>query len=214
MFHFWLLCFLCPITVLLSFRFVDTFIPMDIYTNKSCMIGSVRISTIVHPFAWPLVYSVFSVSSGVLQNIFINSVICVTLKFGTTRSWRGATHKLKPSPFRQLQFSGPTPCSVLPLNNSPHMLSDRTIHGDVRRTGVDRKGLSFNLCVVPPHNRVVPNFRVMEFTEVFQGTPEKMEKTRGLRRWVHYGQYMNLSYHTWFIRICIHGNVCIYEKER
>ena len=50
-FHFWLLCFLCPITILLSFLSLDTFIPMDTYTNKSCMIGSVCISTIVHPFA-------------------------------------------------------------------------------------------------------------------------------------------------------------------
>ena len=29
----------------------------------------------------------------------------VSPKFGTTRSWEGATHKLKPSPFRQLRFS-------------------------------------------------------------------------------------------------------------
>ena len=36
-------------TVLLSFFFVDTYIPMDTYTNESCMIGSVRILTIVHP---------------------------------------------------------------------------------------------------------------------------------------------------------------------
>ena len=65
---FWLLCLLCPITVLLSFLFVDTFIPMDTYMNKSCMIGSVCISTIVHPLCKPLVYSIFSISSGVLRN--------------------------------------------------------------------------------------------------------------------------------------------------
>ena len=116
MFHFWLLCLLCPITVLLSFRFVDTFIPMDTYMNKSCMIGSVHILTIVHPFARNSSLSVFSVFSGVLQNTIVNSVNSVTLKFGTTRSWGGATHKLKPSPFRQLRFSGPTPCSVPPLD--------------------------------------------------------------------------------------------------
>ena len=121
MFHSWLLCFLRPITVLLAFLFVDTFIPMDTYMNKSCMIGSVHISTIVHPLREPLVYSIFSVSSGVLRNIFVNSVNSVSPKFGTMRSWGGATHKLKPSPFRQLRFSGPTPCSVLPLNKNPIM---------------------------------------------------------------------------------------------
>ena len=50
MFCFRLSCFLCSITVLLSFSFVDTYIPMDTYTNESCMIGPVCISTIVHPF--------------------------------------------------------------------------------------------------------------------------------------------------------------------
>ena len=119
MFHFWLLCLLCPITVLLSFRFVGTFIPMDTYTNKSCMIGSVHILTIVHPFARTSSLSVFSIFSGVLWKTIVNSV---TPKFGTTRSWGGATHKLKPSPFHQLQISGPTPCSVLPLNRSPACL--------------------------------------------------------------------------------------------
>ena len=116
MFHLGLLCLLCPITVLLSFRFIDTFIPMDTYTNKWCMIGSVHISTIVHPLARTSSLSVFSVFSGVLQNIFVNSVNSVTPKFGTPRSWGGTTHKLKPSPFHQLRFSEPTPCSVLPLN--------------------------------------------------------------------------------------------------
>ena len=48
-FCFRLLLLLCSITVLLSFFFIDTYIPMDTYTNESCMIGSVRISTIVHP---------------------------------------------------------------------------------------------------------------------------------------------------------------------
>ena len=41
-----------PHNHLIIFRFVDTFIPMDTYTNKSCMIGSVHISTIVHPIVW------------------------------------------------------------------------------------------------------------------------------------------------------------------
>ena len=117
MFHFWLLCFLCPITVLLSFLFVDTFIPIDTYTNKSCMISSVHISTIVHPFArtssllrlLPLLWCT--------PKYLENAVNSITLKFGTRRSWGGATHKLKPSPFRQLWFSRPTPCSVLPLNS-------------------------------------------------------------------------------------------------
>ena len=52
--------------------------------------------------------------------------------------------------------------------------------------GVGRKGLGFNLCVAPPHDRVVPNFEVTEITEVFQSRPEKTEETRGLRRWVHF----------------------------
>ena len=34
------------------------------------------------------------------------------------------------------------------------LLSGRTVHGDVQRTGVDGKGLGFNLCVAPPHDRV------------------------------------------------------------
>ena len=49
MFCFRLLLLLYSITILLSFSFVDTYIPMDTYTNKSCMIGPVRISTMVHP---------------------------------------------------------------------------------------------------------------------------------------------------------------------
>ena len=58
------------------------------------------------------------------------------------------------------------------------MLSGRILHGDVRRTGVDGKGLGFNLCVAPPHDCVIPKFGVMEFTEfakVFWSTPEKTE---------------------------------------
>ena len=80
------------------------------------------------------------------------------------------------------------------------VLSSRTLHGEVRRTRVDGKGLGFNLCVAPPHNRVVPNFGVMEFTEftkVFHSIPERAEKTRGSCRWVHYGRYTNWCYHTW-----------------
>ena len=57
------------------------------------------------------------------------------------------------------------------------MLSDGIIHRVIRRTGVGRKGLGFNLCVAPPHDRIVPNFRVMEITEVFRSRPEQMEET-------------------------------------
>ena len=32
----------------------------------------------------------------------------------------------------------------------------------VRRTGVDGKGLGFNLCVAPPQDHIVPNFGVTE----------------------------------------------------
>ena len=78
-----------------------------------CMIGSVCILTIVHPFVQTSSLSIFSIFSGVLRNTIVNSI---TPKFETMRSWGGTTLKLKPSPFRQLQFSGPTPCSVLPLN--------------------------------------------------------------------------------------------------
>ena len=59
------------------------------------------------------------------------------------------------------------------------MLSDGTIHGVMRRTGLGWKGLSFNLCVAPPHNRVVSDFRVTEFTKMFLSRPEKTEETRG-----------------------------------
>ena len=62
------------------------------------------------------------------------------------------------------------------------VLSDGTIHGVIQRTGVGWKGLGFNLCVVPPHDRVVPDFGVTKVTEVFQSIPEKTEETRGLRR--------------------------------
>ena len=60
------------------------------------------------------------------------------------------------------------------------MLSDKTIYGVIQRTRVGWKGLGFNLCVAPPHNRVVPDFGVMEITEVLWSRPEKMEETRGL----------------------------------
>ena len=54
------------------------------------------------------------------------------------------------------------------------------------RTGVGRKGLGFNLCVAPPHDRIVPNLRVMEITEVFWSRLEKTEETGGLWRWMHF----------------------------
>ena len=71
---------LCSITVLLSFLFVDTYIPMDTYTNESCMIGLVHISTIVHSSAQ---------TSSLLRLLwctpgtFVNSV---TPKFGISQS--------------------------------------------------------------------------------------------------------------------------------
>ena len=66
------------------------------------------------------------------------------------------------------------------------LLSDGTIHGVIWRTGVEWKGLGFNLCVAPPHNHIVPDFGVTEIMEVFQSILEKTEETRGLRRWVHF----------------------------
>ena len=68
------------------------------------------------------------------------------------------------------------------VRNNDTMLSDETIHGVIRRTGVGQKRLGFNFCVVTPHDRVVPDFGVMEITEVFWSRPEKMEETRGSRR--------------------------------
>ena len=46
----------------------------------------------------------------------------------------------------------------------------------IRRTAVDGKGLGFNLCVAPPHDHVVSNFEVMEFTEFYE---DILEYTRG-----------------------------------
>ena len=63
------------------------------------------------------------------------------------------------------------------------MLSGRTLHGVSPENWSWRKGLGFNLCVAPPHDRVVPNFGVAEFTEftvVFRSTPEKTEKMERL----------------------------------
>ena len=78
----------------------------------------------------------------------------------------------------QVHLSAPNPELHDHKTRSWHpLLSGRTLHGDVWRTGVDGKGLGFNLCVAPPHDRVVPNFGVTEFTKVFQSTLEKMEKT-------------------------------------
>ena len=59
------------------------------------------------------------------------------------------------------------------------LLSDGTIHGVIRRTGVGLKGFGFNLCVVPPHDHIVPDLRVAEITVVFWSIPEKTEETRG-----------------------------------
>ena len=55
------------------------------------------------------------------------------------------------------------------------MLNDGTIHGVIQRTGVGQKGLGFNLCVTPPHDRVVPDFGVTEIMEVFRSRPEETE---------------------------------------
>ena len=60
------------------------------------------------------------------------------------------------------------------------VLSGRTPHGVGLENRSCWKGLGFNLRVAPPHNHVVSNFGVTEFTEftkVFQSTPEKTAKT-------------------------------------
>ena len=44
---------------------------------------------------------------------------------------------------------------------------------------LDGRDLASTYVLRPPHDRVVPDFRVTEFTEVFWSTLEKMEKTRG-----------------------------------
>ena len=59
------------------------------------------------------------------------------------------------------------------------MLSDGTIHGDIWRTGVDRRDLASTYILRPLTITFVPDFGVMEITEVFRSTPEKTEKTRG-----------------------------------
>ena len=89
------------------------------------------------------------------------------------------------SPRSPLNFSGSAPLTGQ-IEVDEDVLSDGTIHRVIQRTGVERKGLGFNLCVAPPHDRIVPDFRVMEITEVFWSRPEKMEETRGLQRWVHF----------------------------
>ena len=48
------------------------------------------------------------------------------------------------------------------------------------------EGTCFNLCVVPPHDCIVPNLGVMEIMEVFPSRLEKTEETRGSRRRVHF----------------------------
>ena len=63
------------------------------------------------------------------------------------------------------------------------LLSGRTLHGVGPENWSCWKGLGFNLCVAPPHDRVVPNLGVTEFTEftkIFRSTPEKTEKTERL----------------------------------
>ena len=63
------------------------------------------------------------------------------------------------------------------------LLSGRTLHGVSPENRSWRKGLGFNLCVAPPHDCVVQNFGVTEFTEftmVFQSTPEETEKMERL----------------------------------
>ena len=60
------------------------------------------------------------------------------------------------------------------------MLSGLTLHGVGPENQSWLKGLDFNLCVAPSHNRIVPNFGVTEFTEfakIFRSTPEETEKT-------------------------------------
>ena len=68
-----------------------------------------------------------------------------------------------------------TVCNPIVHGHRDFLLSGRTLHGVC-----PENWSGFNLCVVPPHNRVVPNFGEMEFTEftkVFWSTPEKTEKT-------------------------------------
>ena len=115
-FHFWLLSFFMPHNHLIIFPFCR-YIHSHGYIYKQVMYD--RISLYIDHSA-PI-----CVTSSLLRLLCLlwytleyhrDSVNSVTPKFGTTRSWGGATHKLKPSPFRQLRFSRPTPCSVLPLN--------------------------------------------------------------------------------------------------
>ena len=55
-----------------------------------------------------------------------------------------------------------------------------------REPELDGRDLASTYVFAPLHDRVIPNFRVTEFTEVFWGRPQKMEETKGLRRRVHF----------------------------
>ena len=129
-----------------------------------------------------------------------SSPSCITLPYPFSPRSRLSSHQIScqngvSCNYLKIAFKTLHPSANIFWRLSSKVLSDGTIHGVIWRTGVGRKGLGFNLCVAPPH-RIVPDFGVTEFTEVFQSRPEKMEKTRGSRRWVHYGQYTNWSYHT------------------
>ena len=63
-----------------------------------------------------------------LKNTFM---ISVTPKSGTTRSWGGATHKLKPSPFHPTPVLWITPCIVPSLNSCMECNTGAGLHGHV-----------------------------------------------------------------------------------
>ena len=54
------------------------------------------------------------------------------------------------------------------VTNVSYLLSDGILHRVSGEPEFRQKGLGFSLCVAPPHDCVVPNFRVMEIMEVFR----------------------------------------------
>ena len=134
MFSFGLSCFLCSITILLSFLFVDTFIPMDTYTNKSCMIGPVRISTIVHPSAQ---------TSSLLRLLrllrYTPECLRKLCELRYPEIWdnvivRGCNTYVEAKSLPSTPVLQTSPCSALPLNTMPLSASltptTITVHGE------------------------------------------------------------------------------------
>ena len=91
------------------------------------------------------------------------------------------------------------------------LLSGWTLHGVCLENQSWWKALGFNLCVAPPHDRVVSNFRVTEFTEFTKIFRSRLEiRAEGCTMVdIRTDPIIHDCVH-----ICIYGNECIYETER